>query len=79
MQVAMEDFVEHPEKYVDMAKDGDIMISRNCKDVARLTSAETPRMRAVRELLNLKCILPPDTDLDAIREERLLKKYGPLE
>lgn len=79
MQITMEDFVENPEKYVDMAKDSDIMISRNGKDVARLTSVETPRMRAVRELLNLKGVLPPDTDLDAIREERLLKKYGPLE
>lgn len=79
MQITMEDFVENPEKYVDMAKDSDIMISRNGKDVARLTSVETPRMRAVRELLNLKGVLPPDTDLDAIREDRLLKKYGPLE
>lgn len=79
MQVAMEDFVKDPEKYVNMAKDNDIMLSRNGQDVARLTNVETPRMRAVRNLLNLKGILPANMDADAIREERLLKKYGPFE
>lgn len=79
MQVAMEDFVKDPEKYVNMAKDNDIMLSRNGQDVARLTNVETPRMKAVRNLLNLKGILPANTDADAIREERLLKKYGTLE
>lgn len=76
MQVAMEDFVKDPEKYVDMAKDNDIMLSRNGTDIARLTSAETPRMKAIRSLFG---VIHGDVDVDALREERLLKKYGPLE
>lgn len=75
MQITLEDFAENPEKYVDLAKDNDILISKNGHDVAKLSSVETPRMREVRSLFG---IIHDDVDLDAIREERLLKKYGPI-
>ena len=78
MQVSLEEFAREPEKYIDLAQDQEIEIARNGKKVALLSSSETPRQKAVKELLKLKGILPPDINLEKIREERLMEKYGPF-
>lgn len=78
MQVSIDDFVQDPVKYVDLAKDEEIMFSRNGENIARLSSPETPRSKALKEILKLRGILSSDTSLEKIREERLMERYGKL-
>lgn len=73
MQISMAELAENLDKYVNLAQNEDIWISRDGQDVARLTSADTPKMKALKNFMKLKGILPADTDVDAIREERILK------
>ena len=79
MQVSLEEFSREPEKYIDLAQDQEIEIARNGKKVALLSSSDTLRQKAVKELLKLKGILPSNVNPEKIKEERLMKKYGTLE
>lgn len=78
LTVSISELAADMNHYVSLLVDGDILITRDEKPVARLTSADadalpdnaerTARMSALKSLFG---ILPPDVDLDRSREERL--------
>lgn len=68
MIISLSDLKNNPGKYVTLANQEDILITRHGKNVARLVSARTDRTAAAKALFGL---LPPDADLAAAREERL--------
>jgi prevent-host-death family protein len=59
-------------KYVEMAQEADVLITKNGKLVAKLVTAKPDKVAAAKELFGL---LPKgvDIDLDKAREERLLR------
>ena len=58
-------------KYIHLAADKDIIITRNGKDVALLTNVEGIRKNALKSLRGI--ISDPNVSREAIREERLSK------
>lgn len=79
LKVSTSELAANINRYVSLLGYGDILITRNEKLVARLTSADTDalsdepekaaRISAAKALFG---ILPPDVDLERAREERLL-------
>jgi prevent-host-death family protein len=57
-------------KYVDMAQEQDIFITKNGKMVAKLVNAKADKAAAAKALFGALPI-DADIDLDKIREERL--------
>ena len=57
-------------KYITLADEEDIYVTRNGKQVARITSAKINKTTAAKALFG---ILPSDVDLEKAREERLSK------
>lgn len=59
-------------KYVTMARDQDILISKNGKVVAKLVTAKVDKVAAVEELISM---FPKGKkiDYDKMREERLMR------
>ena len=55
-------------KYVTMAQDQDILITRNGKQIARLTAEKPDKVAAAKALFG---ILPSDANTDLASEERL--------
>ena len=66
--LSLSELKANPGKYVDMADQQDIYITKNGKRVARLTSARQSKTASAQALFG---ILPADVDLDSAREERL--------
>lgn len=71
MQISIEELAENTEKYVKLAEDMEVKISRNGQEVARLTGIETPKMKAARALKGI--LAGKDVDLDKLRMERIIK------
>lgn len=55
-------------KYLDLAEKEDIIITKNGKRIAKLTSATEDKMALVKSLIG---VLPSDVTLEQAREERL--------
>ena len=55
-------------KYLDLAANEDIIITKNGKRVAKLTSANEDKVSMAESLIG---ILPSETSLEEAREERL--------
>lgn len=68
MQISLSELKANPGKYVDLAVQQDIYITRKGNLVAKLTSLTADRVAAAKALFG---ILPPDVDLDRARQERL--------
>lgn len=68
MLVSLSELKTNPGKYVALADEQDIYITKNGKKVARLTSARPDKMASAKALFG---ILPANVALDAAREERL--------
>ena len=68
MIISLSDLKSNPGKYVTLAEQEDILITRHGKNVARLVSAKTDKRAAARALFG---ILPHDADMVVAREERL--------
>ncbi len=68
MLVSLSELKANPGKYVDMADQQNIYITRNGKKVARITTARPDKLACAKALFG---ILPENVDLDAAREERL--------
>ena len=68
MLVSLSELKTNPGKFVTMADQQDIYITRNGKRVAKLTSARQDKMASAKALFG---ILPADVNLDSAREERL--------
>lgn len=58
-------------KYVTMAKDQDILITKNGKVVAKLGTAKVDKLDAFYHLMSLFPKEGIDVDLDQMREERI--------
>jgi len=68
MLVSLSELKTNPGKYVALADEQDIYITKNGKKVAKLTSARPNKPASAKALFG---ILPGNVDLDAAREERL--------
>ena len=68
LQISVSELKANAGKYVSMADDEDIFITKNGTRVARITSARVDKIAAAESLFGL---LPADIDLDKAREERL--------
>ena len=67
-QISVTELKANTGKYVAMANEQDVLITKNGKLIARLTNAKPDKVEAVKSLFGL---LREDIDLDAERQERL--------
>jgi prevent-host-death family protein len=69
-QISVTELKTNTGKYVDMAQNADVLITKNGKLVAKLVTAKPDKVAAAKELFSL---LPKgvEVDLDKAREERL--------
>ena len=67
-QISVSELKTNAGKYVSLAMNQDIFITKNGKMVARLTTAKPDKVAAAKALFG---ILPSDVDLDRAKEERL--------
>ena len=68
MQISISELKTNPGKYVALADELDIFITKNGKKVAKLTSARPDKVASAKALFG---ILPANIDLATMREERL--------
>lgn len=68
MQISISELKTNAGKYVAMANEQDIYITKNGKRIAKITSTKTDKVAVAKSMFGL---LPNDTDLDKAREERL--------
>ncbi len=68
MLISLSELEVNPAKYVDIANREAVYITRNGKKVAKLTGANIDKVEGIKRLFG---ILPPETDLDEARAERL--------
>ena len=69
MQVSLSELKTNIGKFVDMAQTQDIFITKNGKQVAKIVSTKIDKVAAMKSIFG---VIPPDTDLDKVKEERLL-------
>lgn len=67
-QISVSELKTNAGKYVSMAQTQDILITKNGKLIARLTTAKPDKVAAAKALFG---ILPSDVSIDESREERL--------
>ena len=70
-QISVSDLKANAGKYVMMAKDQDIMITKNGKVVAKLVTAKVDKKEAFEHFLSLFPEKGLDLDPEQVREERL--------
>lgn len=70
MVITATEFKTNFGKYLDLIKQEDIFITRNGKTIAKVVN---PHISAVDSLRGMLKDIPPDIDLDSLREERLSK------
>ena len=70
MIVTATEFKTNFGKYLDLLSREDIFITRNGKTIAKVVN---PNVSAVDSLRGILKNVPPDIDLDSLREERLSK------
>jgi prevent-host-death family protein len=68
MQITLTELKTNTGKYISLADNEDVFVTRNGKRVAKITRAKIDKIAAAKALFG---ILPPDTDLDKARQERL--------
>lgn len=68
MIVTATDFKKNIGKYLDMANKEDIFITKNGKNVAKLTNSKQDRREMAQSLFG---ILPADTATENVKKERL--------
>lgn len=67
-QISVSELKTNAGKYVTMAQSQDILITKNGKLIARLTTAKPDKVAAAKALFG---ILPSNVNVDEAREERL--------
>ncbi len=70
-QISVSELKTNTGKYVTMAKDQDILITKNGKVVAKLVTAKVDKREAFKHFMSLFPENGLDLDPDKIREERL--------
>ena len=78
LQISISELASDTNRYIAMLVHQDILITRNEEPVARLTSVKDDMLSAEKKAERIEAakalfgILPPDINLDQVREERLL-------
>lgn len=67
-KISVSELKTNPGKYVAMAQNEDVFITKNGKIVVKLVTAREDKVAAAKSLFG---ILPRTADLDEAREERL--------
>ena len=67
-QISVSELKTNAGKYVTLAQSQDILITKNGKLIARLTTAKPDKVAAAKALFG---ILPSNVNVDEAREERL--------
>lgn len=70
-QISVSELKTNAGKYVTMAMDQDIMITKNGKVVAKLVTAKVDKKEAFKHFLSLFPEKGLDLDPEQVREERL--------
>lgn len=70
-QISVSELKTNAGKYVTMAMNQDILITKNGKPVARLTTAKVDKVAAFKRFISLFPERGLDFDPDKVREERL--------
>ena len=70
MQVSISELKINLGKYIDMAEEEDIYITKNGKVVAKIVSTKIDQVAAIESLFG---IIPNDVDMEAARLERIMK------
>ena len=70
MQISVSDLKANAGKYVTMAQEQDIMITKNGKVVAKLVTAKVDKKDAFKHFLSLFPEKGLDLDPEHVREER---------
>lgn len=71
-QISVSDLKANTGKYVSMAQDDDIFITKNGKVVAKLVTAKVDKVEALNRLQSLFAgVEITDSDIETVREERL--------
>ncbi len=68
MLISLSELEVNPAKYVDIASREAVFIIKDGKRVAKLTGANVDKVAGIKRLFG---ILPPETELDEARAERL--------
>ena len=68
MQISVSELKANAGKYVAMAEEQDVVITKNGRKVARLTTTKVDKVAVAHSLFG---ILPSDVNLDVAKEERL--------
>ena len=68
IQISISELKTNAGKYIALADEQDVFITKNGKRVAKITSAKVDKVAAAKSLFGL---LPSDVNLDKAREERL--------
>ena len=68
MQITLSQLKNNTGRYVALADDEDVYVTKNGKRVAKITGTKINKVVAAKALFG---ILPPDVDLDEARSERL--------
>lgn len=68
MQISLSELKNNPGKYVALAEEQDIFITKHGIRIAKLTSTRQNKVEVAKSLFG---ILPSDVDLEAAQEERL--------
>ncbi len=72
-QISVSDLKVNAGKYVSMAQEQDILITKNGKVVAKLVTAKVDKKAAWDSLTDIfKNISMTDEEVDKVREERIL-------
>lgn len=70
-RISMSELKTNPGKYVSMAVEQDILITKNGKVVAKLVTAKVDKKKAFQHFLGLFPEKGLDLDPEQVREERL--------
>ncbi len=73
MIVTATEFKSNLGKYLDMVATQDVYITKNGKNIARLTSPSTNKLAVLDELVGVAS-QSADMDEDAVRKERLARQ-----
>ena len=76
IQISLSDLKVNPGKYVGMAQEQDIMITRNGKIVAKIVTAKPDKKAAwdhITSVFRDAGITLTDDDIEKAKEERILK------
>lgn len=68
MHITLAELKKNPDKYVDAANEEPVYISKDGKTVAKLSGIHDGKLAEIEQLFG---ILPPDTNLDKAKRERL--------